>query len=466
MATRKDLLKAHSFTTQRLVSALVDRDPDAAVSPLRRITTATFVSVLIGVIALAGTFLIGKLRPGLSSDWQDSSVVIQDMDAGVLFVYNDQAKALQPMANITSARLKVGEASGTAPQVRQVSSKLLKGTPQLQRQGIPGAPYQLPSATDIQPYPLRSCAAAPRRVANGTTTRPITLEIGDLTASTDDAAVVAQLPDGTQYVVFHGTAHKLWAETGASSPLVEGLPVAEVPPAWLASLPLGAPIDPIVVPNLRGKPTRGIAAGLQVGDLAQVGATDSPDVRHYIQLDQGLARISYLDMRLWEHTAKVGTPRMISEGELAEAVVQDHIGTSGLPWEKPVGPSSNAGLQDRSVCATYHGGERTTPTISVGVETPALPNDISISGTKADVIDMPNLSGALLQNDKLTGTETASFLVYRGMSYGIPTGNARRALGYDKDVPLGRVPAGLISLIPNGLDEGRELSTASMTVMP
>ena len=54
MASRKDLLKAQSFITQRLVASFVDRDPDNATGPLRRVGTATFVGVMIvGLLVLA-----------------------------------------------------------------------------------------------------------------------------------------------------------------------------------------------------------------------------------------------------------------------------------------------------------------------------------------------------------------------------------------------------------------------------
>ena len=52
MATRKDLLKAQSFTARRMVAAFVDRDPDDPTPPLRRVGMATFVSVLLGIVIL------------------------------------------------------------------------------------------------------------------------------------------------------------------------------------------------------------------------------------------------------------------------------------------------------------------------------------------------------------------------------------------------------------------------------
>ena len=50
MAARKDLLKAQAFVQQRLVSALVDREPDSQVPPLRRLSLGLFVSILVGAL--------------------------------------------------------------------------------------------------------------------------------------------------------------------------------------------------------------------------------------------------------------------------------------------------------------------------------------------------------------------------------------------------------------------------------
>ena len=80
MATRKDLLKAQSFTSRRMIAAFVDRDPDNPTPPLRRVGVATFVSVLLGVVLLAGTALFGMLRGSLTTDdWtSEDNVILSD----------------------------------------------------------------------------------------------------------------------------------------------------------------------------------------------------------------------------------------------------------------------------------------------------------------------------------------------------------------------------------------------------
>lgn len=463
MATRKDLLKAHNFTTQRLVSALVDRDPDAPRSPLSRITTATFVSVLIGVIALAGSMLIGKLRPGQATDWAKQGQVIQDLDSGNLFIYT-QTNKLQPMANITSARLMAATGDNQSPPTVQVRGKKLKSTPRDRRMGIPGAPYELPAPADMQPFPLRSCVTKPSM--SQPDERFITVEINNFTPDEQNWAIAVEIPNGDQYVIMQGVAHKLWKPGSGSSPLIEGLPLANVPEAWLKGLPVGQPIEPRR-PDLAGQqPERG-PKNLMIGQIAQVGATDSPDVRYYIQLESGLARISYLDMRAAQAGRYGNTPVTITESEYAQYATNEQFGTPNLPYEKPVGPKGGS-LNSTSVCATYLADDPDHPRISVNVTTPTIPQtSVHPLGNKADVVTMNNMAGALLMNRGINGTEASSFLIYNNKAYPIPDAKSRTALGYDsKNTTIGRVPAGLIALFQMGLEPGLSLSAASIKEMP
>src|SRR5699024_1160897 len=149
LASRKDLLKAHKFTSDRLVAALVSHDPDRVDSPLRRVFTGTFASVLIGVVIMAGFGVFGLIRPGHSTTWKESdSLVVIDSEAGQVFWY--RKPVLYPMENITSARL----ASNGADE-ETLKSKSLRGVERGERLGITGAPGQLPPTEDLDFYPAQ-----------------------------------------------------------------------------------------------------------------------------------------------------------------------------------------------------------------------------------------------------------------------------------------------------------------------
>lgn len=54
MTTRKGLLKAQAFTSRRMVASFINRDPDDPTPPLLRVGMATFVSVMLGIVLVAG----------------------------------------------------------------------------------------------------------------------------------------------------------------------------------------------------------------------------------------------------------------------------------------------------------------------------------------------------------------------------------------------------------------------------
>ena len=113
-----------------MIAAFVDRDPDDPTPPLRRVGTATFVSVLLGIVLLAGVAPLGMLGGGVANkSWREAAnTVLSDTQSGALFVWNGEA--LVPMADIASALLKAapqeGEVGGPASVLR-VKTDALRG---------------------------------------------------------------------------------------------------------------------------------------------------------------------------------------------------------------------------------------------------------------------------------------------------------------------------------------------------
>ncbi|NHB84765.1 hypothetical protein G7085_09490 [Tessaracoccus sp. HDW20] len=231
MATRKDLLKAQSFTSRRMIAAFVDRDPDDPTPPLRRVGTATFVSILIGVVLLAGTTLLGCCV-GHGQRVVEGPVQRHPLRRPVraLFVYQDDR--LYPMADVSSARLKAAGAEPEGqPRVIEVKTEALRGQVQQPEEGIPGSPRQLPAVKDLRGYPLRLCSTAPQ----GHDRRYLTLEFGSGASSSNDFAIVARHSNGTDYLLFGGQTHQLYAAPGQQSSLIGDLPV--VTPGTAGSRP-------------------------------------------------------------------------------------------------------------------------------------------------------------------------------------------------------------------------------------
>lgn len=464
MATRKDLLKAQSFMSRRMIAAFVDRDPDDPTPPLRRVGTATFVSVLLGVVLLAGTTLLGMLSGGASAaTWaEEDNVILSDPQSGMLFVYSD--KKLTPMADVASARLKAaGEDPSGPPRVIEVTTESLRGIEQQPMQGIPGAPRQLPSANDLESYPVRVCSTAPS--GRG---RYLTLEFGDSSPVSRDISLVAKASDGKEYLVSGGKTHALYSRPGESSGLAQNLPIVEPGDSWIFALPAGLPIDPITIENF-GEPARHSPRQLTVGQMAVVKGTDSSPDRYYVQLDRGLAAIAFLDMKLVMQVHNVDRqPVEISDADLARFKNPDieSVSDEGIPMYELEGPPGYTSLQDASVCAVFTEDDPSRVALSVGQATPEIPNSLGPpKGDTFDLITTPQLSGALLRNADAVTDQGASTLLLDGESYGISNLASRRALGYGDARPL-PVPGGLLRLLPPGLTEdGASLSLAFVTVV-
>lgn len=456
MATRKDLLKAQSFTSRRMIAAFVDRDPDDPTPPLRRIGTATFVSVLIGVVLLAGTTLLGLLGGGTANDsWkQEQNVILSDAQSGALFVYQDEV--LYPMADVASARLfAAGRNPSGQPRVIEVKTEALRGVEMGPEHGIPGAPRQLPEAKHLASYPVRLCSTAPQG-AN----RYLTLEFGTDDPSSTSFAFVAQHSSGRQYLIYGGRTHSLYARNGQTSSIVPDLPVVTPGDSWINALPDGLPVVPKEVP---GEGESGNM--MEVGDVGMV--VDGDSTRYYIQLLDGLSRISYLDMKAIQAKKGLdGDPGLLKTGEVppATSATRPMFSDESMPMDEPKGPPGISGLNDVSVCATFRQDSPGRVSLSVDQKTPEIASNAAAPKEQyLDKITLPTLSGALLRNSDMVTDDGASTLLLNNRAYSIPTMGDRRALGYGDVTPL-PVPPGLIALLEPGLTDPGNSLTYSMIV--
>lgn len=143
MATKKDLVEAHSFSRRRLVTAFVSGAPGGRevepVKPGRVIIGGIAMSVLL----LAGAAISGILLGRPPAGWLDKGSFVISKDTGEQYVVlqeGDDAK-LQRVPNYISAQLLIGEAELTPFTVRD---KYIRDVPLGSDLGIEGAPASLP----------------------------------------------------------------------------------------------------------------------------------------------------------------------------------------------------------------------------------------------------------------------------------------------------------------------------------
>ena len=433
MAARKDLLKAQAFVQQRLVSALVDREPDSQVPPLRRLSLGLFVSILVGALVVAGFGIYGFLKkPG--AGLPKETAIIVDTEAGVVFVSNGQQ--LSPVTNMASARLITG--GGT---IRSVKTAALAGIPRGELYGIPQAPAQLPAASSMTAFPIRICSIPYSHDSRYT--------VVDFAAPADRSSTGVVLTDsgGQAYLVVNGLAHLVKPE--AKSAIETTTVPAPATDALIQSLPLGEPIDKIRLKE-HGNPARN---GHKVGDVVQTGRReDKSSLSYWIMLADGWSRISYIDMR-----ATQPDPQSVPEQEIdAAKSATPHSSTKGVPLEQT--PMTTVDTTQTTICATYFDGE-TFPKIQVGTDVPKPSKDSKDSKDVPPAVSWYDRvttapgAGALLRGSN-TPADGQPFLIWEGKKYGIPDPQSRAALGYGDKPPVAAVVEPILRMIPDGLPKG------------
>ncbi len=375
MAQRKELLKAHAFTQQRLVAALVDRDPDNPTPPLRRLGIATFVSILLAAVLIGIFALYGYLSKSGTPDWQktDMAIVI-DTESGVVFVSTDKT-TLNPVTNITSARL----ITNGAP-VYKVGTAAIASVTRGGLYGIATAPSQLPAKSTMGVFPLRVCSLPSADKGS----RYTVLDV-QAPAAKSDEAIGLEVGSRT-YVVVNGTAHLI-----PDRSLLGSATALKGTEALLRSLPQGQEIKPYSGPSKNNTPSRGRNV---VGTIVYTGdQTDKSTWEYYIQLSDGYAPITYLDAMV-----NPGTPSAISREAVsaARSETYESYATPGLP--KGQVAFSSVDTTKTTVCATYS-ADAESPKITIGDTVADLGADPRAPAVTAyDRVTTSPGGGALLQS--------------------------------------------------------------------
>ncbi|OYO06720.1 type VII secretion protein EccB [Enemella evansiae] len=454
MATRKDLLKAHTFTAQRLVSALVDRDPDNPQPPLRRVGTGMFIGVMLGILVLAGFGVVGLIKPGSSKNWKNDNTIVVSSDSGEVLVY--LGGKLYPAYNITSAKLASG-----GGDVKSVKSSSLRDFPRERTIGIKQAPTQLPERSALVSYPIRVCsvtAPAGTSTGSGMQARATTLELGQGEVPTTSTAFVARADgsNGKEYLIADGTAYEM-PNHAVAIQLGFGEQAVRPGNAFLGALPKGPPLNPIDIAG-EGERSQRPVGGVDptVGTLMHVEGPSA--TTWYVLLSDGLSEISPLEAAVLTATnGKKSQPIKAAEANEARNTRVRYAGRRGMPAQLPQ-RSQIPGIETASVCASWPAAGQ-SPRIAFGAPTPVVDRR-SADPALADTVVQPSLRGALVRHDGSVGPADPGTLIVGGLRYGIADNDSKNALGYGEVTPE-PIPAQVLRLIPEGLPAGQSLSVSA-----
>ncbi len=451
MASRQDQLHSYQFAVQRVVSALVTREPDPAAPPLRRVAAASLAGVLLAALSLAAVAVFGVISPS-AGPWRESGAVIVVKETGARYVLVDGV--LHPVANYASAVLIVGATAHTV----SVPDRALRDTPRGTPWGIEGAPDTLPRPADLLGLPWTVCAnpAAESVLYLGpAATGGRVLGAGD--------AILAQTPDGALHLLWHGTALAIPRPAVVRNAFswASEQPVP-VPPALVNALLAGPDLVPPTIPDA-GAPSA--VAGLPVGTV--VAQDTQGGTRQYaVVLAKGLAPITQVqaDLLLSDPALAQRVPqhgaRPMSQGEYAlqpqASLAPAGTGAGlGLPATTPV-PGHPSG----AVCA------RVDPGAGAGAGVPVLVLDAALPGAAtaarlvpagpgepvlADRVVLPPGRGALVEAVPAPGATGGTWCLVTdlGIRYPLASPEVAAALGYSPGAVV-RVPSALVSLLPTG----------------
>ncbi len=449
MASRQDQLHSYQFSVQRVVAALVLREPDAAQSPGRRLAGATLAGLLLAALSLAGITVYGLVKPGSSSDWQAPGTVIVEQNTGARYVFLDGK--LHPVLNYASARLLAGASAKTAT----VSAARLAGVARGASLGIPDAPDSLPGKGNLAGGAWSLCSA---RLSGGS---PLSvLYVGSSPTGghpLGDNGLLAQTPDGTLYLLWHASALRIPQPQLVRSAFSWGSePVTPVAPALIDAVGAGPDLVPPQIPG-GGQPTTalpGYPVGTVLVSQAQGGAK-----QYGVVLAAGLAPISQVqadlllaDPDLARVLGRAGA-REISQAQFAQAPV------AALADSPDALPRSTPGLAHPGsaavACAAVPTGAAATITVDATVD--AADDAATVGGATAgggrlaDRIVVPPGHGALVEAvSSATATGGALCLVTDvARRYPLPSTDVAALLGYAGTTPV-RVPSALVALVPAG----------------
>lgn len=432
MQSRRDHLQAYQFSVGRLARSAAAGDASTGEAPGRRANTGSTIGIVLAVLLCGGAVVFGLISPKPTDSWRASNAIVVDAGTGSRFLYVDGT--LRPVANYASALLAVGQQAS----VQMVADSRLTGVPVGAPIGIPGAPDELPTVSELLPGSWALCLESNGAVA-------VDLAPTGRTTPAQNAAILVAPP------VSAGTApqseYVLWGATKypvTNRAVLPALGLGNRDPipassAWLATLPTGPALVPAQVPGAGGPGP--LIAGLP-RTVGQVFQTVGDGVEQfYVLRADGLAPITATEAALLGSVPDAAPAVDLTSSQLAAAPFSTDRSLLGrLPALLSNAPYSQT---NASLCILQH-SPGTAATTQLVTENPA-----ALSGAHPALV--PPDRGMLAElpgPQPLTGA--AIYLITdTGEKFLIDSTNALDCLGY-AGVQIQAIPAQVLAMIPSG----------------
>ena len=419
-------VSGYRFGLRRLESAVVRRSVRSLNDPLRSHTRALIAGGVLAAVALAGSAIIGLVRP--QSHLGDAKIVVTKN--GALFVR--MGDTLHPALNLASARLIAGEPANPV----SVSDKALGDLPRGPVVGIPGAPSTLPvdpyaggrawSVCDISDSGrLKQTVVVAGKPANAEQIRPLTSTQAVLMASGSNT-----------YLVYDGKRAKVDTSDGAVTRAlgIEGKTGRAVSTALLGAIPESTTIRAPDIPGTGGSGP-GTLSRFRVGAIIQTN--DGTAVQFYVVLANGVQEVSSVvkDLLRFSDPRSEPTIPMLAPNELRDIPPVSPLDVASYPSTPPQ-------LADDAVeCLTWApdagvvaAPARTSILSGLGLPIAAKAKPVALaqadgSGPSTDAVYVPPGTGIFAK------TDTLFYVSDTGVRFGITDADAAKMLGLSKPEP-------------------------------
>jgi type VII secretion protein EccB len=446
VATKRDLVEAHSFSRRRLVTAFVSGAPGGReVEPARPGRTIVG-GVALGVLLMAGAAVSGVLAGRTEVDWNNPGLIISK-DNGQPYVITRASShpVLNPVVNITSARLIIG--SSAQPVV--VPEHTIQDQTIGSEIGILGAPATVPDADGLVETGWTSCTADGKGVRTYVAAEP-----------------EASYADGAGFVVESGGSRWLVATAGGvgggyryplptvgggaqdrflqAVGLGVGNEAVHVPDAWLGLWPAGGDLTWQSFGIPAGAYGRPVSYGSQihvtqakVGDVVQVGDTG------YLLAPTGPVRLTSFAQAVYE---AAGPPDGAFHTWHENTMDKDAVVSPFAAAEWPEGSLTPA---TGELCAVLQAGAGARPAVALATDPGPEASAGHVRAGRRDAGVAPRGGAYVLSADFSQATRGLPFLIDLKGSSHLLEGAAATNLGY-ADFPAPVVPDTWVKLFPTG----------------
>ena len=341
MASKRDLIEAHSYNRRRLIAAFLSGAPAGREVESVSRSRPVVAGITLGGLLLAGAAVAGLLSKPLPDGWDNGYVIIGQSSAARFVSIKGK---LHPVLNATSARLILPSAKGFRVQV--VDDVKIAATPHGSTLGILGAPDDLPPADSLVQSGWVSCLDGLNVSTSISTEQIPALNDGyGLTVKVDANG------EDVRYLLAGGLRFRIPTDRydGVKQYVNKVETPQTVPGAWVDLFNPGTDLSfasfAFSKSQSVGQPlSKQFMLGNKIDKIGQLVVNKDQGNAMSVMVDNGTIPLTPFAAAVYQGTAPgtLGRPRTVSNADLAQIQPSDTKSFSPVDWPSTV-PSNASG---------------------------------------------------------------------------------------------------------------------------